>query len=638
MKKMVVAILGRGVSGNLGICEEGEGSMKQVQIFIVVWILLSSVSWGQENRVEKWIKNLSSDNPEVRIQAIWKLNNIAQNSADWDDEEDENLLDSKVSQMIIHHLTETLQDSNAVVRANAAIVLADIGEGLLALPVLIEASSGKLSSMIDEETRIEALWKLRWLADKATPKVRQWILKSLAEALNDPSMLIRVNVALVLTDLGEYTLAVPILVKAISDKLSPVKAGLKMQALDKVGVIAKKATPEIRQLAITHLVENLSSNDEWIKIKAASVLVDIGEYALALPILLSLLDSSSSNRLSEDIEIMEQVLKEIGRVGKQSAPEMRQLIFTHLIKALQSSYVLVRIRAALVLADLGEPVLALPILIESLSKKLIGPSPIADEVFKTLQNMGESAEPVIPVLIELISQGHWEFSYKAAKVLGVLGEPVAPYLPLLLKMQGKEAERVCISIVEKLGPKAMPIVMEVLQDQKWHLGKSRAIWVLFCVLRRDNLLRDAIVPVIPYIVDALQWTGSVCDMRDDEASWLLIELGSKSAPLVIEAFLHPHPTVREKAPLILIKQEAYSVIALIEALAHPNSEIRAKALEVLIEIKKREKFYKTRVYTLLADNKVSLVKNKDELKKALHSQDIPSDLQKDILDIIDFIN
>ena len=254
--------------------------------------------------------------------------------------------------------------------------------------------------------------------------------------------------------------------------------------------------------------------------------------------------------------------------------------------------------------------------------------------YHALLKMKEHAAPAVPLLVEWLAFGDWnnrhaaqprrydaELRSHAAEILKSIGEPVEPYLPQILRMYGNgEPLSVSTALVGKLGPRAMPALIETLKEGIGISGTCQyTLWVL-----DNNLgkLGDSIQQAVPYIVSTVRDNRLTIGVPRDLAKVCLLALtdllGCENALVrqdVIDIFYD-------------LRDGEASTLPLIEALVHNNPRVRATVLELLAHPE-----IDFGVVLSFIDRNPKAVRI-NELKKSLQNQEIPLALRSTITEII----
>lgn len=266
-------------------------------------------------------------------------------------------------------------------------------------------------------------------------------------------------------------------------------------------------------------------------------------------------------------------------ITRYLTPEVQQLFVNQLVEILQDNNLLVRAKAALVLARRGQDKLAFPIFMEVISKKECELDSIKMKVLEAMESMEEKAAPSVPILLRLLAdEKSYNVQYLAARVLKSTKESMTPFLPILVRISNDEVWDIARPLLEQLGNKAMPVIMEILRDEKEkELVKIRVIWVLEVIHKQIN--DDEITEAIPYLIQAIKWGG--CRAGQGREHFLRC-LSEERTPALINVLVNPNHVIEKETIRILADAGELIVPTLIETLDnHPQSQVRAKILKVL---------------------------------------------------------
>jgi HEAT repeat protein len=352
---------------------------------------------------------------------------------------------------------KALKHKDAVVRAGAALALAEVGEkARQAIPALVETLGDK-----DQKVREAArsalvpmgtlpLAELRKALKHEWPQVRagavplvaaHWkelpaVIPELVAAARDQDPSVRAATLLFLSEMwADNREVIPLLIQGLKDEHPEV-----CQAT--AAGLCREGNPKLRAV-IPALIAALNKKDEKIRFSAAVALGKIGPQTEdVIPALIEALNESSPSR-----DGAVRALGEIGPPAKDAVPA--------LIKVLQSSGVqdgkLVRflqVDAAFALGQIGPGAkMAVPVLAEMVQDRKVD-SVARATIAETLGKMGNAAKAAVPALAATLRE-----------------PPTRANLALLESVAGT---------LEKLGAsaaEAIPVVQMLASDPKHPLNE-----------------------------------------------------------------------------------------------------------------------------------------------------------------------
>jgi HEAT repeat protein len=238
-----------------------------------------------------------------------------------------------------------------------------------------------------------------------------------------------------------------------------------------------------------------------------------------------------------------------------------------------------------------------------------------------LVNLKEKAAPAAPILVQWLSDPERDALHKwAAEILIGIGEPVEPYLPQLLRTYNKSALSVANALVTKLGPKAMPELIKVLQERdSWH--RQYTLEILDVNLEK---MGDAIQAAIPWVVNT---------ERDNcYTIGIPYRLAKVCLPALAGLLVHEDEAVRKRVIRICRDLQYESILPLLEALAHDDPRVRAKVTELLINYD--YEYHRYNSWRLIYIKLDDAIKRKAALQNALRHKDLSRKLRSDIEEIL----
>jgi HEAT repeat protein len=202
-----------------------------------------------------------------------------------------------------------------------------------------------------------------------------------------------------------------------------------------------------------------------------------------------------------------------------------------------------------------------------------------------LSEMGETAKPAVPALMNLLKSETPMAVGDAAVALGLLGQNARAALPLLieaLKNEDREVRAVVATAIRQVGPKAedIPQLLPALKDPYM---KVRSTLILMFGYMGDNG-KAAIPAIIPHIKDENSWVR-----MHSAASLARFGADAKDAvPVLKEALSDEAGVVRGTAAMALAKIAPSSefVPDMIRLLQDTNERVRNLAEEALVTIGK----------------------------------------------------
>lgn len=238
-------------------------------------------------------------------------------------------------------------------------------------------------------------------------------------------------------------------------------------------------------------------------------------------------------------------------------------------------------------------------------------------------NLKENAAVAAPTFVQWLADNEKRGLHSLASyMLEAIGEPVEPYLPQLLRIYNRDALRAADALVGKLGPRAMPELIKVLQEKDFG-ARHFALFVL-----DDNLdkLGDSIQEAIPYVVYTVR-----DDIWFDTHLGLPVGLTKVCLPALAELLAHEDEQVRERVEKICINLQHQSIFPLIEALGNSNPRVRAKVSEMLLN----SNYLDLNTFVrLLKWEPGATNKRKITIQKILQNKDLPRNLRDYLEDFL----
>ncbi len=370
------------------------------------------------------------------------------------------------------------------------------------------------------------------------------------------------------------------------------KALAAIDSLDKLGPDAKAAVPA--------LVQALGRENEELRWHAARALGAIGDNARdAVPALIKALDDSAKT-------VQAYAAFALGEIGKASEPAVEKLIeraFDEDPLVRRGSLLAIRQIGAppektrplfLKMLEEGDPASVLPMLqtIADAGEKSVPPMRelLKDEKMcywacVVLRDMGETAAPAVPELIEVLSHKEPEVRMQALMALAAIGAPAAPAVPAIVNaLESDEFDAVRFSAAFALGAinqkdeaETKALVAAARSDKP--MLKLVSLWVL-ARQNPDNL--EVVRHAAEQIVAALK--SDDAELRG-VAARELSEFGS-------------HPEIVGPALLAALQDPDQQVVGhALDALAALGPKILPKVIEAL-QVKERRQVAAALIYRM----------------------------------------
>lgn len=289
-------------------------------------------------------------------------------------------------------------------------------------------------------------------------------------------------------------------------------------------------------------IQKLSDPDVSERLSAVQSLADLGKKAVpAIPALIK--------SLADDCpDVREIVIQALVGMREMAAP-----VVPTLIKLLSDDCQYVRASAARVLAGMPEEAGSIvPALIQMLSDTKSKERIDSETVIRLLGNIGEKAEPAIPILSQILQNNQdgekryitWESNKK-----------IYFYTPRHVRIYA-------IKALGWIGKKAVPTLIQSLED-------SNTGVVVFALKALDRISKEAnieyqLVPAIPTLIKIFRARnryvvpgrlGYDIYMYPIAAS-ILERLGTKSVPALIQALTLPDVEIREETFFVSLPRES----------------------------------------------------------------------------------
>jgi HEAT repeat protein len=217
-----------------------------------------------------------------------------------------------------------------------------------------------------------------------------------------------------------------------------------------------------------------------------------------------------------------------------------------------------------------------------LSSGLRDPTPeVAIVCARALGKMGPSAKAQVPSLIEALKSSSQSVLFNAIEALGNIGPDASAAMPALVDLTTRASEReirdAAASALWRLGPAAVPLLLEAVADSGRRVGAQAALF------RFDPEMTE----VAPYLVPALD--NSNYEIRR-QAAMSLTRLDSptpEAVPALIRMLAEPELDFRFMASRMLGKlgpAAKAAVPALRRAEKDPSDVVGNAAREALVKI------------------------------------------------------
>ena len=142
---------------------------------------------------------------------------------------------------------------------------------------------------------------------------------------------------------------------------------------------------------------------------------------------------------------------------------------TQLIKRLSDENQEIRVSAADALVKIGEP--AVPMLIEVLKGQN------QETRYEAVYVLGEIGRPAMPALIEALADEEWEVRYSANEALSRIGEPAVPALKKALANADDGVRSWAawgLGVIGEPAKTAVPMLIQALSDEHWDVRMQAA--------------------------------------------------------------------------------------------------------------------------------------------------------------------
>jgi HEAT repeat protein len=543
---------------------------------------------------------------------------------------------------VVPTLVAGLKDPDSAIRTNSARLLSQLGP-------LAEKAVPNLRAVLQTkgEATLVRFWTFIALAEIGPPS--EPALQELLTALNQIEEKDRYLPARALGSIGPPArAAVPRFIKMIKERTSIQNTEAAAQGLVNIGTDAVPALSEMlrdkskdrapRELAsqclvqigrpaVPHLLALLSDSDLVVAERAAIILLQIGEPAVA--------DMVELSRTTTDAELQFTLAQILARL-----PAASSMAVPGLIVGLQDRDPFRRLTAAQALADSGPAALqALPALLNSLRLDLdvaarrYGPGfpdNYVSTVGRALVAGGEGA--ILPLHQAMIDKNlvvrnvaaqamaNLGMEYKTQVVPRMVGSLLVqnPHLHDLALQTLASIDPSSVSMA-RLGPKAIPALTEAvrfgtpeLRDKAAMamvmLGEKSVMPLVECMVEPDlsvrlisvralGALKEKAAPAITALAGAAHYKAEMEATPDaDKAKWqeysqsvaiALGSIGEPAIPKLLELLQEDDPDIRLLAAGGLShmgKKATPAVPGLRECLHHKNIEVRVSALSALNRI------------------------------------------------------
>jgi HEAT repeat protein len=127
---------------------------------------------------------------------------------------------------------------------------------------------------------------------------------------------------------------------------------------------------------------------------------------------------------------------------------------------------------------------------------------VRQAVVKSVRDISSNADRILPLLIKSLEDEEWEVRRHAAQELGDMGEDASPAVPALLEMlradDDSDAARQALREINTAGDEAVPILLEIVQDEK---AGQRSRYYSMYLLRQMGPRARAALPVLQELHD-----------------------------------------------------------------------------------------------------------------------------------------
>lgn len=338
-------------------------------------------------------------------------------------------------------------------------------------------------------------------------------------------------------------------------------AQVRVNAANALGVMGQDAKP-----AIPDLIKTLKDQNKDVRERAAQALVQMGPEAVP-PLKEALKEKGTSNlaalALAEQKPVTQDTVKSLIENLKEPDPNDRQGAEAALVKV-------------------GPP--AVNSLMKALDEK-DKRSPTA----KVLGNIGEPAKPALPLLVQGLKDPDPEFRMTTHNALVKMGKPAVADLALAIKDPDDKVWYSAFVALGKIGPdakEAIPALTSALEDKNRSV-RMMAVHALVRIDPNNKALSEHAAEVVPVLTDVLKHEDK--NMR----SWAAVSLGRfgrnarDAVPLLVDALKDKEAGVRSSVAEALGKiqtDEKDAVKALILAQADADAEVAVAVRAALVKI------------------------------------------------------
>jgi HEAT repeat protein len=366
-------------------------------------------------------------------------------------------------------LADALADENPLVREIAVLTIGKL------VPLPGNAVRALTNGLADPQAEVRAaaalsLHRIGRKAKSALPTLKEHLEQ-------DESALVRRAAALAFGDLEETPNRV---IEALDSRLSDPDVSVRLATLLVLSNV--DALPESMHASIGILLRE--DDDPEVRGAATRAIVRIKEKRreTAAWVIAALDDKEQLVR--------ELALKSIAELGSDAKAAVAVIS-----KQLSDEAPKVRVAAIESLSHLGveaEPALEV---ITGLASDATEDVRVA--VVKCLRKITRDKDRVLPVLIQALEDQEWGVRRQAAEELGNMEEDAAPAVPALLRMLRKDDEsdvaRSALREINTAGDDAIPILLEILQDEK--AGRRSRYYALF-LLRKMGPRAQVALPIL----------------------------------------------------------------------------------------------------------------------------------------------